>query len=114
MGMSRNPAAYMPSNALSVIEGESDSDMSVSNPTLVAAIAKQVPSVLAVLIQDLAPFTVPHLFWQCSINGAANNFLTMLSALIDHGSHVVLISDEFANSLSLKCCKLLEPRPVEL
>jgi hypothetical protein len=28
MGMSRNPAAYMPSNASSVIEGESDSDMS--------------------------------------------------------------------------------------
>ena len=112
--MSRNPAAYMPSNASSVIEGESDSDMSVSNPTFVAAIAKQVPSVLAALIEDLAPFTVPHLFWRCSINGAANNFPTMLSALIDHGSHVVLISDEFANSLSLKCRKLLEPRPVEL
>jgi hypothetical protein len=63
MGMSRNPAAYMPSNMSSVIEGESDSDLSVSNHNLVAAVANQSPSVLMALIEDLAPFIVLHLFW---------------------------------------------------
>jgi hypothetical protein len=114
MGMLRNPAAYMPSNVSSVIEGESDSDMSVSDKNLIATIANQVPSALTALIEDLAPFTVPHLFWRCSINGASGDFPTVLSALIDHGSHIVLISDEFANSLSLKRRKLLELMPVEL
>jgi hypothetical protein len=63
MGMSRNPAAYMPSNVSSVIEGESDSDLSVSNQNLVAAVANQSPLALTALIEALAPFTVPHLFW---------------------------------------------------
>jgi len=114
MGMSRNPTAYIPSNALSVIEGESDSDMSVSDRNFAAAIANQATWALMVLNKDLAPFTVPHLFWRCSINGAANGFPIMLAALIDHGSHVVLISDEFANSLFLKHHKLFEPMSVEL
>jgi RNase H-like domain found in reverse transcriptase/Integrase zinc binding domain len=116
MGMSCNPTAYMPSNASSVIEGESDSNMSVSNRNFAAAVANQATSALTVLNEDLAPFTVPHghLFWHCSINGAANGFPITLSALIDHGSHVVLISDEFTNSLFLKRSKLFEPMSVEL
>jgi hypothetical protein len=114
MGMLRNPVAYMPSNVSSVIESKSDSDMSVSNHNLVTAVANQGPSALTALIEDLAPFTVLHLFWRCSINGAVNDFPTTLSVLIDHGSHVVLISAEFANSLSLKHHKLFELMPVEL
>jgi hypothetical protein len=102
MGMSRNPMAYMPSNASSVIEGESDSDMSVSNRNFAAAVANQATSALTALNEDLAPFTVPHLFWCCSINKAANGFPITLSALIDRGSHVVLISDEFTDSLFLQ------------
>ena len=114
MGMLRNPTAYMPSNASSMIEGESDSDMSVSNRNFAAAVANQATSVLTALNEDLAPFTVPHLFWRCSINGAANGFPITLSALIDHGSHIVLISDEFTNSLFLKRRKLFEPMSIEL
>ena len=114
MGMSRNPTAYMPSNTSSVIEGESDSDMSVSNRNFAAAVANQATSALTALNEDLALFTVLHLFWRCSINGAANGFPITLSALIDHGSHVVLISDEFTNSLFLKHRKLFEPMSVEL
>jgi Reverse transcriptase (RNA-dependent DNA polymerase)/RNase H-like domain found in reverse transcriptase len=104
----------MPSNASSVIKGESNSDISVSNRNFAAAIANQPTSALMALNEDLAPFTVPHLFWHCSINGAANGFPITLSALIDHGSHVVLISNEFANSMFLKHRKLFEPMSVEL
>ena len=114
MGMSCNPMAYMPSNASSVIKGESDSDISMSNRNFAAAIANQPTLALMALNEDLAPFTVPHLFWRCFINGAANGFPIILSALIDHGSHVVLISDEFANSLFLKRRKFFKPMSVEL
>ncbi|KIM88503.1 hypothetical protein PILCRDRAFT_2731 [Piloderma croceum F 1598] len=95
MGVACNPVAYMLPNTSNVIEGESDSDVSAQN-------------------EHLAPFTVPHFFWQCSINGLADDFPIMFKALIDHGSHTVLISDKFAASLSLKHRKLLELMPMEL
>ena len=74
MGMARNPVAYMLSNTSNVIEGESDSDVSVSHLTSVAAFHE--PSALKAQNEDLALFTVPHFFWQCSINGLANDFPT--------------------------------------
>src|ERR1700733_6884886 len=37
-----------------------------------------------------------------------------LNALIDHGSHIVLISNDLVIELSLKRRKLVEPMPVEL
>ena len=38
----------------------------------------------------------------------------MFNALIDHGSHAVLISQEFATSLVLKRHQLHEPMAVEM
>ena len=43
-----------------------------------------------------------------------DDFPTIFQALIDHSSHAVLISDEFTTPLSLKCCRLVKPMPVEL
>lgn len=107
MGTSSNPVTYMPSNASNMIEGESDSDNSVSNsvPT------KYMPKALSL---ELTPLTVPHLFWQCSISGATNSFPLFLNVLIDHGAHTVLISDGLICQLSLKCHRLHNPMPVKL
>ena len=112
MGATRNPAVYMPPNASNVIEGDGDSDMSVSDSAPV--VGKQRGSALKAHNENLAPFTVPHLFWHCSVNGLADNFLVTFQALIDHGSHAVLIDDKFSTFLSLKHHKLVEPMPVEL
>jgi hypothetical protein len=57
---------------------------------------------------------MPHLYWRCSVNGRNNEFPTTFNALIDHGSHTVLISDAFAAELGLKRRKLHAPMAVEL
>ena len=72
MGTVHNPAVYMPSNVSNVIEGDSDSDLSVSDPFPIAAVRKQFPAP-KVQDEDLAPFTVPHFFWRCSVNGFADD-----------------------------------------
>ena len=114
MGTVPNLAAYMPSNVLRVIEKDSDLDLSVSDTFPIAAVRKHQLLAPKAQDEDLAPFTVPHLFWQCCVNGFADDFPTFLQALIDHGLHAVLISDEFATSLSLKHHKLVELMPIEL
>jgi len=107
MGSSNNPIAYMPPNASNVFEGGSDSE-EVSSLTSVATVT--VPAIP----EDVAPFTVPHLFWHCSVSGPAGAFPISFNALIDHGSHTVLINRVFAMSLGLKFRKLPEPMPVEM
>lgn len=103
MGISNNPVAYMPSNASNVVEGDSDSDSSVSAAALIG-IEKQhkSPGELKASPERLAPLTVPHLFWRCTVSGPADSFPITFNALIDHGSHTVLISEEFVRTLSLK------------
>jgi hypothetical protein len=107
LGATHNLAAHMPSNASNVIEGDSDSDMLVSGSTPIATVALEVRD------EDIAPFTVPHFFWSCSVNGLANDFPTFFQVLINHGLHTVLINDKFTTSLSLKHRKLVKPMPVE-
>ena len=115
MGVSAHPVAYMPSNISNVIEGDStDSEPSVSNPHI-AAVHPQKPSpTLTVSRCDVAPLTVPHLFWQCSISGPANCLPVTVNALIDHGAHAVLISEDLATSLNLRRRKLHDPMAVEM
>jgi hypothetical protein len=63
---------------------------------------------------DLAPLTVLHIFWRCSVSGREHCLPMLIDALIDHGSHLVLISNELVNSLQLKRQKLHEPLSVEM
>jgi hypothetical protein len=113
MGTSSNPVAYMPSNTSNVIEGDSvDSENSVSR--LVATVIHPTPSTLKASVSVTAPLTVPHLFWKCSVSGSTNSFPVTINALIDDGSHTVLISESLTKSLGLKRRKLHEPMYVEM
>ena len=116
MGTSANPVAYMPANASNVVEGDSlDSDSSVVSPSPIAHITQQnLSPTLKASVDDIAPLTVPHLFWQCSTSGPVNCPPVTISALIDHGAHVVLISDDLATSLDLKRRQLHKQLPVEM
>jgi hypothetical protein len=115
MGVSANPVAYMPSNMSNVIEGDSVySDTSVSLPPVAAVIQPWPSPTLTASVSEVAPLTVPHLFWQCCTSGPANCLPLTIYALIDHGSHTVLINESFASSLGLKRRKLHEPMNVEM
>ena len=111
MGMLSNPMAYTASNLTNVIEGNSLSDESISAPDShqptssdVAAVLSATPvsSVLTALWEDVAPLTVPHLYWKCAISSTKNNFPIIFDALMDHGTDTVFISDCFADKHSLK------------
>ena len=118
MGVSQNPVVYMPSNTSNVIEGDSNSDCSVSpsHPVSLAATVPELlpPPTLTALTDELASLTVSHLFWQCSISGPTDCLPVSFTALIDHGSHIVLIRSDLVNSLNLKHRKLYEPMSVEI
>ena len=114
MGTVNNPTAYMPTNTENVIEGDSGSDSEVRMTTIAAAVTTTVEDAALKAQQDLAPLTVPHFFWRARVNGGQDNFPITFDALLDHGSHTVLISDAFAMSLSLKRRKLHEPMLVEM
>jgi hypothetical protein len=45
---------------------------------------------------DVALLTVFHLFWHCTTSSPSGHLPIVFHVLFDHGSHVVLISDEFA------------------
>jgi hypothetical protein len=115
MGHAFNPVAYMPTNESNVIEGDSDSsDSEVSRP-LVFPIASVTETLKPIPRGDhKAPFHVPHLYWQCTTDGAAHCFPVSINALLDHGSHAVLISEELADTLALRRRKLPTPETVEM
>ena len=87
MGVSTDPVAYMPLNILSVIEGDSFESQTSISTSPIASLAGISPSVPKVLSENLTPFTVPHLFWQCSVSGPPNYLPVAFVALIDHGSY---------------------------
>ena len=41
----------------------------------------------------IAPFSVPHFRWHCLLDGPNTEFSIPVDALIDNGSHLVLIDD---------------------
>ena len=51
--------------------------------------------------------------WCCSTSGAASSFPVTFDALIDNGSHTVLIREELVNELALRRHKLPVPEVVE-
>jgi Aspartyl protease len=123
MGSSCFPVAYMPSNESNVLDEDSESNSSgmVSNMlfALSAAVLESRDShdsdqLKAVRPSALPPFHEPHLIWRCSMSGAKNSFPIMFDALIDHGSHAVLVREDFVDSLALRRRKLPVPETVEL
>ncbi|KIM73216.1 hypothetical protein PILCRDRAFT_15406 [Piloderma croceum F 1598] len=109
MGSSSSAVAYMPSNTFNVLEDDtSDSDDTVSLlPT--ASAPNYVAASMLKACDDTAPISVPHFFWRCTVGGAKNSFPITISALLDHGSHIVLISSDLVDELGLKRCTLPEP-----
>ena len=114
MGSSSSAVAYMPSNTFNVLEDDTgDSDDTVSLlPT--ASAPNCVAASMLKACDDTAPISIPHFFWRCTVGGAKNSFPITISALLDHGSHIVLISSDLDDELGLKRRTLPEPMPVEL
>jgi hypothetical protein len=82
--------------------------------TLSAAVLESRDSdqLKAVHPSALPPFHELHLVWRCSTNGTKNSFPITFDALIDHGSHAVLIREDFVDSLALHHRKLPVPETV--
>jgi hypothetical protein len=104
MGSSLSAVAYMPLNSSNVLEGDdADSDDTVSPlftaPSVTNCVAASVPMAQR---DDIALISVPHFFWCCAVNGPSDSFPITLNALIDHRSHIVLISNNLVIQLSLK------------
>jgi hypothetical protein len=102
--------AYMPCNILSVIEDASASD---SN-NMVSRRIKPQPCPLVAPLEEAAPLRVPHLYWHCAMVDGVSDFPTIIHTLLDHGSHLVLIRENFAASLGLCRRRLHMPEKIEL
>lgn len=59
----------------------------------------------------VAPFSSSHLFWNCHVDGPSSPVFSSVSvrALIDHGSHIVLIDSTLVDSLGLRRFTLNKP-----
>ncbi|KAG2341963.1 hypothetical protein BDR05DRAFT_1029194, partial [Suillus weaverae] len=62
----------------------------------------------------VAPLQTPHLRWDCLVDGPAVSSPLTVSALIDHGSSLVLIGEDLVNKLGLCRRQLRKPVPVSL
>lgn len=62
----------------------------------------------------VAPLQTPHLRWDCLVDGPNVSSPVKVSALIDHGSSLVLIGEDLAKNLGLCCHQLTKPLPVSL
>ena len=56
----------------------------------------------------VAPFSVPHFRWRCLLDGPNTEFSIPVDALIDNGSHLVLIDDALVKKLSVHVRPLKE------
>jgi hypothetical protein len=50
----------------------------------------------------VAPFETAHLLWPCLLTGPSTDSFERVDALIDHGSHLVLIDENIVNKLGLR------------
>ncbi|KIK43352.1 hypothetical protein CY34DRAFT_40541, partial [Suillus luteus UH-Slu-Lm8-n1] len=62
----------------------------------------------------VAPLQTPHLRWDCRIDGPAVSSSIVVSALIDHGSSLVLIDEDLVLKLGLRRHQLSKPVPITL
>jgi hypothetical protein len=70
--------------------------------------------VLTAHTDEMVPLMVPHLYWHWCVSGREHEFPVMFNALLNHGTDTVFISEQFASSLALKCCKLFQTMSVEM
>jgi hypothetical protein len=60
------------------------------------------------------PFSIPHYRWKCAVDGTDSLDHLEIEALIDNGSHTVLIRDDLVDRLKLRRRKLHEPMNISL
>ena len=60
------------------------------------------------------PFSSGHLEWRCQIDGSSVSEPVVVTALIDNGSHSVLIDDGLVTKLGLRRRRLLSPQRARL
>ncbi|KAG6806510.1 hypothetical protein H0H92_011067, partial [Tricholoma furcatifolium] len=58
---------------------------------------------------SLAPLSVPHLRWECTVAGPGVPEPIAVSSLLDDGSHLVLIEESLVDRLRLRRFRLHEP-----
>lgn len=109
----------MPSNNGDVLDNGTDSnnehDVSTTSHCVVAAMIKDTfPTISRKGLT--APLHIPHLYWNCIAQDAALDDRTpvVIPALIDYGSHLVLIHEDTVASLGLKHQMLVKPETIEL
>ena len=62
----------------------------------------------------IAPFSVPHFRWHCLLDGPNTEFSIPVDALIDNGSHLVLIDDALVKKLGVGVHPLKETIDVSM
>lgn len=78
----------------------------------VAPVTAVVPSSVLEEVSDsdddtcVAPFETAHLIWPCLLAGPSSSTFERVDALIDHGSHLVLIDEQVVTRLGLRRWKL--------
>ncbi|OAX30745.1 hypothetical protein K503DRAFT_806793 [Rhizopogon vinicolor AM-OR11-026] len=94
--------------------------MSTTKKTTTASINVVMPS-SAVLgngtdsgDECIAPFKTPHFLWDCQLDGPSLSSSLCVQALIDHGSHVVLIDEKLVDRLGLRRCRFSKPEEVSV
>ena len=104
--VSPNPVTYVAVNMQSVIADDanySDSDDSSSLSCAVVVSRTEIPTSTVKQIREKvgpAPFFEPHLWWHCSTD-VSDFILQTINALIDPGSHTVLICMDLVDTLLL-------------
>jgi hypothetical protein len=97
--------AVMPAIPSSVLRGDRG-NLSKDSDDSVSATPPTVPFSV--------PFSAPHLLWNCAVQDPSTLADVPLTALMDNGSHVVLIHANLADCLKLRCHLLPVPMPIDL
>jgi hypothetical protein len=101
-------STYKTLTKVDAIAAKPKGDKTIKPVATVAPVAAVMPSnVMEVDSKSeddtcIAPFETAHLTWPCLLTGPSLNSFERIDALIDHGSHLVLINDEVMNKLGLR------------
>jgi hypothetical protein len=104
-----HPVTYMPNNTSNMMYVGSDSN--VSSLPVSAAVASPT---LHEDKGDLAPLHIPHLWWEVEVMSNVEEFPVHVQALLDDGSHTVIIREDVVDYLALAHLKLCKPEHFEL
>jgi hypothetical protein len=63
-------------------------------------------------IDPFSPFSIPHLYWDCLIDGPSYTSSVQSFGLIDDGAHLALIDKKFASDIGLRQFCLHKPVPI--